>query len=1094
MTQALAQFGVSGSLGSVIRLVYPGVAAAARRPVGVLTGRLPLPVVCLAGAVAIAAWLALHSLRRTEHTRRSLRVVVGAVRVAVASLVAVCAFEVAGNWLLFAAERPVWVAALLAGMATEALISLYGLERGIVGRRWGRLLTGLRVLAALLLIGMLLRPVRSTEKRRDISRFVAVLVDESASMRLPDNQLTASEKVRLSEVALSGFPRRLCQLDAVVARLRDVRLRLVTAGKSLGAPEGEEGRAPEAGALDWDGLRAVLKRTEDVVAREAGALDRFVANPGFALGTRLGSDLTGVAGTLGQGVRESLKRARRLAGDDRTATDAGALEQLSAGLGEAARSLVEVEPVLLASARDADQAFYDSFSDEHRQLLDAIAQTDRLTLAYTALFGAGTVPGDAPRGGSLLAGLGTRYGIRIYRFAETASEASPDRRPDTTAGASEPESPPPSTEGSRRDRLTDLAGALETVMADVPSERLAGIVVLTDGRHNAEARVEPLAERIGLQGVPVCPIVFGGGSRPATDAAIVSVEAPETVYSDDRMLVSTEVKLDGLAGQTVEVTLFRDGEPVDSQRIEVTGNAYRRRVQLADEPEDPGLQRYSLGIGGLEGEVLSTNNQRPLAVRVSDDRTKLLLVDGYPRWEFRYLKNLFSDRDRTVDLQYVLLHPDRIAGQGPRPVVPAAVARAGVNREASALPAGTDEWLKFDAVILGDVEPGALDAEALSALRTFVEERAGTLIVVAGARFMPHAFAHTELRDLLPVACPPAAGTVAFVPSPEPSFRAVLTPEGRQHVITRLVSDPSTNLDVWDALPDLHWRHPLAVAKEGTTVLAYAVPVPAPDFLAVEGSNDVPDEEVLARRRRFVREHVLVASANVGLGRTLYLGFDRTWRLRYKSGDPYHHRFWGQVLRWATADKLPAGTDYVRLGTDRPRYAARSEVRVRAKLVQPDHSPIVSEDVEVKILRDDALVLRRRMQYVADSPGMYVAVIPGLAPGDYRAELQTPAGHAPSAALNGGPVTTEFSVDPEFPEELVELTADRGLLERLATATGGTAVDVHRASEAMDFLRPPVFHRTERRQFAIWNSWPMLLLILLSLGAEWGLRKRARLP
>ena len=560
------------------------------------------------------------------------------------------------------------------------------------------------------------------------------------------------------------------------------------------------------------------------------------------------------------------------------------------------------------------------------------------------------------------------------------------------------------------------------------------------------------------------------------------------------MLVSTEVKLDGLAGKTVEVTLFRGDEPVDSQRIEVTGNAFRRRVQLADEPEDPGLQRYRLAIGGVEGEVLSTNNQRPLAVRVSDDRTKLLLVDGYPRWEFRYLKNLFSDRDRTVDLQYVLLHPDTIAGQRPRPVVPAAVARAGVNREASALPGDREEWLKFDAVVLGDVEPSALDADATSALKAFVEERAGTLIVVAGPRFMPHAFAHTELRDLLPVACPPAGSTVGFVPSPEPSFRAVLTPEGRQHVITRLVSDPNTNLDVWDALPDLHWRHPLAAAKEGAAVLAYAVPIPAPDFLATGGSNDVPDEEALARRRRFIREHVLLASANVGLGRSLYLGFDRTWRLRYKSGDPYHHRFWGQVLRWATADKLPAGTECVRLGTDRPRYSARSEVRVKAKLVQPDHSPIVSEDVEVKILQGDDLVVRRRMQYVANSPGIYVAVIPELAPGDYRAELRAPAARSLPGASEAGPVAVEFSVEPEFPEELVELTADRGLLERLATATGGAAVDAHRASEAVGRLRAPVLHRTERRQFAIWNSWSLLLLILLSLGAEWGLRKRARLP
>ena len=62
----------------------------------------------------------------------------------------------------------------------------------------------------------------------------------------------------------------------------------------------------------------------------------------------------------------------------------------------------------------------------------------------------------------------------------------------------------------------------------------------------------------------------------------------------------------------------------------------------------------------VEGEVFTTNNDWPLEVAVTDDRTNVLLVDSVPRWEFRYLRNLFYGRDKSVHLQYVLLNPDEI--------------------------------------------------------------------------------------------------------------------------------------------------------------------------------------------------------------------------------------------------------------------------------------------------------------------------------------------------------------------------------------------------------------------------------------------------
>ena len=92
----------------------------------------------------------------------------------------------------------------------------------------------------------------------------------------------------------------------------------------------------------------------------------------------------------------------------------------------------------------------------------------------------------------------------------------------------------------------------------------------------------------------------------------------------------------------------------------------------------------------------------------------------------------------------------------------------------------------------------------------------------------------------------------------------------------------------------------------------------------------------------------------MAIGQVMFLGFDMTWRLRYRIGDTYHHRFWGQVMRWASAGKLPSGTETVRLGTERIRYAAQAPVRVRAKIAKKDYSPInKADDVTVNIYEVD---------------------------------------------------------------------------------------------------------------------------------------------
>ena len=87
------------------------------------------------------------------------------------------------------------------------------------------------------------------------------------------------------------------------------------------------------------------------------------------------------------------------------------------------------------------------------------------------------------------------------------------------------------------DQATDIAGALESVLEQVPPDQLAGVVMLSDGRHNRPGSVDDAARRFGILDAPIA-VIPTGSDVPPKDAAIISVKSPDAVYLGDRIRVA----------------------------------------------------------------------------------------------------------------------------------------------------------------------------------------------------------------------------------------------------------------------------------------------------------------------------------------------------------------------------------------------------------------------------------------------------------------------------------------------------------------------------------------------------------------------------
>ncbi|MES2475997.1 MAG: hypothetical protein V4640_09460 [Verrucomicrobiota bacterium] len=637
---------------------------------------------------------------------------------------------------------------------------------------------------------------------------------------------------------------------------------------------------------------------------------------------------------------------------------------------------------------------------------------------------------------------------------------------------------------------TDLAAALSTVLEQVPPDDLAGVVMVSDGRHNRPERVEDVARRFGILDAPVGIIAVGSEVAPR-DAAVLSVRAPEAIHLGDRMRVTAELKFDGFKGKAAKVLLKQGEKVLETREVAIPQDHHREEVRFAQVPEDGGVNDYQIEIAELEAEKFAENNRWDFETSITDARTNVLIVEAYPRWEFRYLRNLFYGRDKSVHLQYVLMNPDQISYQE-NAAVPASAARPFGDALATRLPASEEEWRKFDVIILGDVNAKAVSDDTWKIISRCVNERGALLVMIAGPRTMPHAIASEAGRALVPAELEFSQRTY-FNEGGEP-FRWGLTAEGQNHPVTRQSDGGSADASLWAEFPTMMWRHPVTGVKEGAEVLLTADSGAAAAAVTSNAglANALND---LAKRREREAKAALLVARQTGKGKVALLLTDRTWRLREGAGDLHHHRFWGNLVRWGAGPVLRSGGTRARLGTDQLTYTPDDRPKVTARLRTTDLAP-VEDAVVAEILSGEKVISTVPLVPVKDSNGLYEATLERFSQdGKYEVRLRGPKADALIREDGATTLTTGFQVvGTRGPVELAETTLNRPLLETIASLSGGKVVAPEQTDELAALFLTDQNTRDEIRESSLWdNGWVIGLLALL-LGSEWVLRRAGGLP
>lgn len=652
--------------------------------------------------------------------------------------------------------------------------------------------------------------------------------------------------------------------------------------------------------------------------------------------------------------------------------------------------------------------------------------------------------------------------------------------------------PDPRSPAEGWNQATDIAAALDSVLEQIPPDELAGAILVTDGRHNRAARVEDSARRFGILDAPL-GIVAVGSPTPPRDAAVLAVRSPDAIHLGDRMRVAADLKFDGYQGKQAKVQLTCNGKLIEEKFVTIPLDHYREEVKFVHQPDQGGTGGYQIEIPRLLGERFHNNNSWAFETTITEARTHVLLVDEFPRWEFRYLRNLFYGRDKSIHLQWLLLHPEQVEGQSPSDVAASATRPFG-QAAATRLPATEAEWRKFDVIILGDLPPAAISPATWEIIARCVNERGALLVFSAGPNHMPHALEAPAARELLPL--DPGWGRLAVAGDADPPFRFALTAEGRHHPLAVHATGSMANDKIWATFPTLQWRHPVVSVKDGAAILLTA----AADASASALSDDFPTLDAaladLTRHRANEAKRALLVTRQTGNGKVAAVLTDRTWRLREGAGDVHHHRFWSNLVRWGAGPLLRAGSDQVALGTDQLTYTTDDPITLTARLRDANLNPLADPSLCAEILRDGKLAATIPLVAAPGSNGLHEGRLPPIrTPGTFSVRLAGSQAAALLAAEGKPALTTGFRVvGTRGAVELADTTLDRPLLEEAASASGGKVVAPAEIASLLPLFLTEGARKQEIRETPLWDNALIFAALALVLTSEWWLRRTAGLP
>ena len=585
----------------------------------------------------------------------------------------------------------------------------------------------------------------------------------------------------------------------------------------------------------------------------------------------------------------------------------------------------------------------------------------------------------------------------------------------------------------------------KNVLSRVEYDRL---IVLTDGRDSDGRDLSKLGEDLKSKGVGVSVKVYGE-EVAALDSAIQAIAENSMIRLGDELNIRGELTGNVLNG-IQQITLKENGKVVKNFTVDGSKGG---QFFTSYKPEAKGRHTYSVELKNDDG--ISQNNISIFTADVVEDKIDILLVEGYPRYEFKLLKTVL-EVEPIVNLVSICQIPGGgIYVQGDP---------LHKNAEQGLLISQADLF-KYDIVIMRDIsrnyfrEGGDTSESSLQNIVNFVTKRGGGLIVSGGQdMYRAGSYENSHLAPILPFDL-----STKFTKKPQfpGKFFVNITKAAYAHPVLKLLPDDTANRERLNNLPEL----------DGSNNVGSFRPLATPLL------TRFIDLEIKLGKIETVEVPIMGYQA-VGDGKVLANSVDTLWRwqLQPEFDDPPLTMLMANAVRYlAPPPTLDVGSPGIDLPSYNPQVGKNLELSTYLK--DKNYDPITQANLKVLVTKPDG---NEQMIYPRDlpeEPGLYRYSIFCDQPGSYT--VKTISGKLSESR--------SFLVGNAF-GEYANLSSDKQGMTILTKSADGEIIDsVNEWLEIVD--QQPASLVTERN-LEVWSSPLMMILFIILISVDCYIRKR----
>ncbi len=326
---------------------------------------------------------------------------------------------------------------------------------------------------------------------------------------------------------------------------------------------------------------------------------------------------------------------------------------------------------------------------------------------------------------------------------------------------------------------TRLFEAVEQTFADVPLQRRAGVIFLTDGQiHDIPQNMDT------TQYGPVHALL--SGNKNEKDRQLVIVQAPAYgIVGQDITLGYKVEDTNNINERLASVTISQPGKSSRSFIVPVN-----KEQTLTLPIGHAGQNVFELSVQSVSNEITEANNKAALMINGVRDRLKVLLVSGKPHSGGRSWRDLLT-ADPGVDLVHftILRDPNKLDSTPQKELSLIAFP----FRELFEI-----KLYEFDLIIFDRYRRrGVLPLIYLDNIARFVEN-GGAVLTAAGPAFAtPYSLYRSPLAAVLPAQPTGDVLTTAFRPE--------ITEVGERHPVTLGLDTPWRHSLTSEENSELNW-------------------------------------------------------------------------------------------------------------------------------------------------------------------------------------------------------------------------------------------------------------------------------------------------